>query len=269
MNMKRKSQVVFLQYYDAPCGQLVLASMGEALCLCDWNGMPCAERNKRRIARYVDAEFCTASSPVLEQTKLQLDDYFAGQRPSQPIPLPPFGTAFQLRVWKALLEIPYGETRSYLEIAQRIGNPRGVRAVAQAIGANRHPHPLPPGHRQQPLPHGLHRRTGQEIVFARTGACELPITTTPNDENRRSHRICNGAKERRHDNGPNSRRHQPPTTPSAKRRPARNRQTSLRHHLPLPRNVHQRSRADYAADMNGRGKARTLRICHYLRAVLG
>ena len=136
MNMKRKSQVVFLQYYDAPCGQLVLASMGEALCLCDWNGMPCAERSKRRIARYVDAEFCTASSPVLEQTKLLLDDYFAGHRPSLHVPLHPSGTDFQLRVWQALLQIPYGETRSYLEVAQRIGNPRGVRAVAQAIGAN-------------------------------------------------------------------------------------------------------------------------------------
>ena len=136
MNMKRKSQVVFLQYYDAPCGELILASMGEALCLCDWNGMPCAERNKRRIARYVDAEFCTASSPVLEQAKLQLDDYFAGHRPSLHVPLHPFGTDFQLRVWQALLEIPYGETRSYLEVAQRVGNPRGVRAVAQAIGAN-------------------------------------------------------------------------------------------------------------------------------------
>lgn len=136
MNMKRKSQVVFLQYYDAPCGELILASMGEALCLCDWNGKPCAERSKRRIARYVDAEFCTASSPVLEQAKLQLDDYFAGHRPSLHVPLHPFGTDFQLRVWQALLQIPYGETRSYLEIAQRIGNPRGVRAVAQAIGAN-------------------------------------------------------------------------------------------------------------------------------------
>lgn len=136
MNMKRKSQVVFLQYYDAPCGQLVLASMGEALCLCDWNGMPCAERNKRRIARYVDAAYRTASSPVLEQAKLQLDDYFAGHRPSLHVPLHPFGTDFQLRVWQALLQIPYGETRSYLEVAQRVGNPRGVRAVAQAIGAN-------------------------------------------------------------------------------------------------------------------------------------
>ena len=128
--------MICLQYYDAPCGELILASMGEALCLCDWNGKPCAERSKRRIARYVDAEFCTASSPVLEQAKLQLDDYFAGHRPSLHVPLHPFGTDFQLRVWQALLQIPYGETRSYLEVAQRVGNPRGVRAVAQAIGAN-------------------------------------------------------------------------------------------------------------------------------------
>lgn len=46
------------------------------------------------------------------------------------------GTDFQQSVWRALMEIPYGETRSYMQIAERIGNPKGVRAVAQAIGAN-------------------------------------------------------------------------------------------------------------------------------------
>ena len=84
----------------------------------------------------MNAEFTMASSAVIEQTVNQLDDYFAGHLTTFNIPLHPVGTDFQRRVWKALLDIPFGQTRSYMEIAKSIGNPQGVRAVAQAIGAN-------------------------------------------------------------------------------------------------------------------------------------
>lgn len=129
-------QQVNIHYYNSPCGELVLASVGDELCLCDWNEMPCAERNKRRLVRLLNAEFTTASSPVLEQTKQELGEYFAGKRKAFDIPLHPVGTDFQKQVWQALLEIPYGETRTYKEIALRVNNLKGVRAVAQAIGAN-------------------------------------------------------------------------------------------------------------------------------------
>ena len=84
----------------------------------------------------MNVEFTMASSAVIEQTVNQLADYFAGHLTTFNIPLQPVGTDFQRRVWKALLDIPYGQTRSYMEIAKSIGNPQGVRAVAQAIGAN-------------------------------------------------------------------------------------------------------------------------------------
>ena len=84
----------------------------------------------------MNVEFTMASSAVIEQTVNQLDDYFAGHLTAFNIPLQLVGTDFQRRVWKALLDIPYGQTRSYMEIAKSIGNPQGVRAVAQAIGAN-------------------------------------------------------------------------------------------------------------------------------------
>lgn len=137
--MHKKSnatQIICIQYYNSPCGELVLASIGNELCLCDWNGMPCAERNMRRIGRYMNVDFRVESSPVINQTKRQLDEYFADSRTEFDIPLHPFGTDFQQLVWKALLNIPYGETRSYMEIATKVGNAKGVRAVAQAIGAN-------------------------------------------------------------------------------------------------------------------------------------
>ena len=84
----------------------------------------------------MNVEFTMASSAVIEQTVNQLDDYFAGHLTAFNIPLHPVGTDFQRRVWKALLDIPFGQTRSYMDIAKSIGNPQGVRAVAQAIGAN-------------------------------------------------------------------------------------------------------------------------------------
>ena len=133
---REKVQRISIQHYSSPCGELVLASMGHELCLCDWSGMACAKRNIRRIGRYMNVDFRVESSPVIEQTKMQLDEYFAGSRTEFDIPLHPFGTDFQQLVWKALPEIPYGETRSYMEIATKVGNAKGVRAVAQAIGAN-------------------------------------------------------------------------------------------------------------------------------------
>lgn len=136
MEKGKKKTAVNIQYYDSPCGEIVLASAGGELCLCDWNGKPCAERNRRRLARLLNAEFITAPSPILEKTKQELDEYFAGKRKSFDIPLHTVGTNFQKRVWQALLEIPYGETRTYKEIALSVNNLKGVRAVAQAIGAN-------------------------------------------------------------------------------------------------------------------------------------
>lgn len=86
--------------------------------------------------RLLNAELKEEPSAVLLRTKAQLDEYFAGGRRTFDIPLHPVGTDFQKRVWNALLEIPYGETRTYKDIALWVDNLKGVRAVAQAIGAN-------------------------------------------------------------------------------------------------------------------------------------
>ena len=125
-----------IQYFNSSCGLFVLASFGDKLCLCDWSNNPCAERNKRRIERYLNASFKIETTSVLEEAKRQLDGYFAGNRKAFTIPLHFVGTDFQQQVWNELLNIPYGATISYKEIAQNIGKPKAVRAVAGAIGAN-------------------------------------------------------------------------------------------------------------------------------------
>jgi len=73
---------------------------------------------------------------ALPDATLQLGEYFAGKRQAFDLPLAPSGTEFQRRVWAALAEIPYGETRSYGQIATAIGRPGASRAVGMANGRN-------------------------------------------------------------------------------------------------------------------------------------
>ena len=91
-------QQVSIQYYSSPCGEIILASVDDELCLCDWNEMPCSERNKLRLSRYMKAEFKIETSPILELSKKQLDEYFTGSRRTFDIPLHPIGTDFQKKL---------------------------------------------------------------------------------------------------------------------------------------------------------------------------
>ncbi len=77
-----------------------------------------------------------SQEPVLVETERQLSEYFAGQRQQFDLPIYMQGTAFQQQVWQALQTIPFGETRSYSDIAQQIDNPQAVRAVGAANGRN-------------------------------------------------------------------------------------------------------------------------------------
>ncbi|KJY67850.1 methylated-DNA--[protein]-cysteine S-methyltransferase [Vibrio nigripulchritudo] len=77
-----------------------------------------------------------ASHPVLKQASVELSEYFDGNRQSFDVPLAAKGTDFQKQVWKALTTIPFGETWSYQELANAIGNPKAVRAVGLANGKN-------------------------------------------------------------------------------------------------------------------------------------
>lgn len=75
-------------------------------------------------------------TPTLKKAALQLSQYFQGLRKEFDLPLEPQGTAFQKKVWQALLEIPYAQTRTYKQIAESIDNPKGFRAVGMANNRN-------------------------------------------------------------------------------------------------------------------------------------
>lgn len=84
----------------------------------------------------IPADALRKESPLLRQARAQLEEYLAGRRRSFDLPLAPSGTEFQCKVWEALTRIPYGETRSYKQIAEAVGCPRGCRAVGLANNRN-------------------------------------------------------------------------------------------------------------------------------------
>jgi methylated-DNA-[protein]-cysteine S-methyltransferase len=113
----------------SPVGQLTLVAGEHGLLAILWE----VERpNRVRLGELLPV----ASHPVLDETERQLLEYFAGQRQQFELPLEFVGTEFQQKVWRALLTIPFGETRSYSQIAQQIGHPSAVRAVGAANGRN-------------------------------------------------------------------------------------------------------------------------------------
>lgn len=113
----------------SPVGELKLVANGSRLAAILWeNDRP----NRVRLGPMTEAP----DNPVLLQTARQLEEYFAGTRDCFELELDFVGTDFQKQVWAALLTIPFGETRTYSQIAQQIGKPTAVRAVGAANGRN-------------------------------------------------------------------------------------------------------------------------------------
>jgi methylated-DNA-[protein]-cysteine S-methyltransferase len=131
-----RTDKIIISRYDSPCGGLMLGSYGEKLCLCDWQVEKHRGLVDNRLKRMLKAEFEEGMSPVIEMAMSQLDEYFAGKRKVFDVPLLFVGIDFQIKVWNDLLNIPYGKTVSYREMARNIGMPKAVRAVANANGAN-------------------------------------------------------------------------------------------------------------------------------------
>ena len=107
--------------FESPIGKLWLAAENGALVRLDFSEIPAKS---------------DSDEPVLEETKRQLAEYFSGKRKAFTVPLIYRGTPFQEKVWGELLKIPYGETRTYGEIAAAIGKPKASRAVGMACHRN-------------------------------------------------------------------------------------------------------------------------------------
>jgi methylated-DNA-[protein]-cysteine S-methyltransferase len=115
--------------FQSPVGELKLVASDQGLMAILW-----ANDNPNRVP--LGSMKRDDANPVLIQTRLQLEQYFAGKRQRFVLPLNFVGTDFQKQVWQSLLTIPFGETRSYGQIAQHIGKPKAARAVGAANGRN-------------------------------------------------------------------------------------------------------------------------------------
>jgi O-6-methylguanine DNA methyltransferase len=121
-------ETLFYFCTPSPVGHLFLAASTK--------GLVRLEFEARLQKLHADSIELRESKPDLAPYLRELDDYFAGERREFSLPLDLRGTAFQLACWRALLEIPYGETRSYRDIAQAIGHPHACRAVGMSNNRN-------------------------------------------------------------------------------------------------------------------------------------
>ena len=129
---RAKAETLFTFFYDSPLGRYVLVTSSK--------GIVCLEPEEHAMSRVSHwkkkgvqlQEDCSLGKRAVHE----LDAYFAGRLKKFTVPLELRGTPFQKAVWEALLRIPYGETRSYSDIALAIGKPAAVRAVGLANGAN-------------------------------------------------------------------------------------------------------------------------------------
>lgn len=122
-------QRLVYKWVDSPVGRLKLVATDEGLVAILW-----ATERPGRVRLDIAVEDTT--HPVLAEAERQLAEYFGGRRRTFSLNLDFAGTAFQRKVWRALLTIPFGETRSYTQIANQIGSPRASRAVGAANGRN-------------------------------------------------------------------------------------------------------------------------------------
>ncbi|MFW6077974.1 MAG: bifunctional transcriptional activator/DNA repair enzyme AdaA [Gemmatimonadota bacterium] len=128
---------VYLSRVLTPLGPMLMGSTDEGVCLLEFTDRRMLETQLRRLVDRINCVYVPGTTEAGEALEAELEAYFAGTLRTFRTPLIDPGTDFQRRVWAALREIPYGETRSYADQASTIGSPNAVRAVARANGDNR------------------------------------------------------------------------------------------------------------------------------------
>jgi AraC family transcriptional regulator, regulatory protein of adaptative response / methylated-DNA-[protein]-cysteine methyltransferase len=117
----------YITQIETPVGMMVAAATESGICILEFS-------DKKRIK--TGNEYNEAGNVHLNKLKKELREYFSGKRKEFTVPLDPEGTPFQKQVWQALCTIPFGSTVSYYSLAETLGNPLSVRAVANANARN-------------------------------------------------------------------------------------------------------------------------------------
>jgi AraC family transcriptional regulator, regulatory protein of adaptative response / methylated-DNA-[protein]-cysteine methyltransferase len=132
-----RGECVLLSWLRSPLGPLVAGATAEGICLLEFTDRRMLEAQFDALRRLFAAPVVPGANEHLEKLESEIASYFAGTLRSFSVPLSYPGTDFQRRVWEQLLAIPYGETRSYEQLAIAVGDKKAVRAVGRANGLNR------------------------------------------------------------------------------------------------------------------------------------
>ena len=128
--------IIKTQVYNSPLGELLLGSIDGELCLCDWVHRKMRKAVDARVCKFLKAEYRDENSDIVHLATSQLKEYFHKKRQVFEIPLAFAGSKFQIRVWQELMNVPFGHTITYQKLTERLGDPKAIRAVARANGAN-------------------------------------------------------------------------------------------------------------------------------------
>ncbi len=130
------NSLIKITYYKLPIGEIIIGDYEGSLCLCDWKFRAKRMEVDNRIQQYLNANLVEEFTPLHENCIKQLQEYLSRKRKNFELPLLLSGSDFQKKVWDELLKIPYGETRTYLQLSKELNNEKAIRAVAAANGAN-------------------------------------------------------------------------------------------------------------------------------------
>jgi AraC family transcriptional regulator, regulatory protein of adaptative response / methylated-DNA-[protein]-cysteine methyltransferase len=133
----RAAGCIVVRWAESPVGPLLMGATDEGVCLLEFTDRRALEAQIATVRRRFACAIVPGTHAHLEQLQAELNDYFAGTRREFTVPLVYPGSPFQQRVWQQLLQIPYGETCSYDDVARAVGTPAAQRAVGTANGCNR------------------------------------------------------------------------------------------------------------------------------------
>lgn len=133
----RDADCVVTSWLESPLGPLVMGATDEGVCLLEFSDRRMIEAQFTTLRKRFECAVVPGTNDHLKQLSEELSAYFKGELTQFSMPLVFPGTPFQERVWSELLRIPYGETRSYEDMARAIGVPKAQRAVGHANGLNR------------------------------------------------------------------------------------------------------------------------------------
>ena len=133
----KMEKIVDLKRIETPLGTMIACANENGICMLEFSDRKALPTELKEISKHFDVNIVQGENPHFKTLEKELEEYFEGKLKDFTVPLAPVGTDFQKKVWKILRTIPYGTTRTYQQQADILGNPKAVRAVANANGLNK------------------------------------------------------------------------------------------------------------------------------------